>query len=98
MSTNLSNALTPSMLFEETAAADIPTPDAGAQRLFVDTDHIAKTKNSSATVSPLGGGDVVGPASAVDDRVATFDGTSGKLLCFRTPRLALSRAAVFGSV
>lgn len=27
-----------------------------------------------------GGGDVVGPASAVDDRIATFDGTTGKLI------------------
>lgn len=26
------------------------------------------------------GGDVVGPASSVDDRIATFDGTTGKLL------------------
>lgn len=27
-----------------------------------------------------GAGDVVGPASAVDDRIATFDGTTGKLI------------------
>lgn len=27
-----------------------------------------------------GSGDVVGPASAVDDRIATFDGTTGKLI------------------
>ena len=27
-----------------------------------------------------GSGDVVGPASSVDNRVATFDGTSGKLI------------------
>lgn len=28
----------------------------------------------------VGSGDVVGPASAVDDRIATFDGTTGKLI------------------
>lgn len=27
-----------------------------------------------------GGGDVTGPASAVDDRIVTFDGTTGKLI------------------
>ena len=27
-----------------------------------------------------GGGDVTGPASAVDDRIATFDGATGKLI------------------
>lgn len=30
--------------------------------------------------APAGGGDVVGPASAVDDRIATFDTTTGKLI------------------
>lgn len=30
--------------------------------------------------TPAGGGDVVGPASAVEDRIATFDGTTGKLI------------------
>jgi hypothetical protein len=29
---------------------------------------------------PVGGGDVVGPASAVDNNIATFDGTTGKLI------------------
>jgi hypothetical protein len=33
-----------------------------------------------AFATPAGGGDVSGPASAVDDRIATFDGTTGKLL------------------
>ena len=31
-------------------------------------------------VAPAGGGDVVGPASAVDDRIATFNLTTGKLI------------------
>ena len=30
--------------------------------------------------APPGAGDVVGPASAVDDRIATFDGATGKLI------------------
>jgi hypothetical protein len=30
--------------------------------------------------TPAGGGDVVGPASSVDDRIATFDGITGKLI------------------
>jgi hypothetical protein len=30
--------------------------------------------------TPSGGGDVVGPASAVDNRIAVFDGTTGKLI------------------
>lgn len=30
--------------------------------------------------TPSGSGDVVGPASAVDDRIATFDTTTGKLI------------------
>jgi hypothetical protein len=38
---------------------------------------------SGSTLNATGGGgtgDVVGPASAVDDRIATFDGVTGKLL------------------
>lgn len=38
---------------------------------------------SGSTLNATGGGgsgDVVGPASAVDDRIATFDGTTGKLI------------------
>lgn len=39
------------------------------------------TWNGSAYVATASGvGDVVGPASAVADRVATFDGTTGKLI------------------
>jgi parallel beta-helix repeat protein len=38
-------------------------------------------KNASwVAVSSGGTGDVVGPASAVDDRIATFDGVTGKLI------------------
>lgn len=40
--------------------------------VFVDAVDVALTT--------AGTGDVVGPASSVDDRIATFDGTTGKLL------------------
>ncbi len=51
----------PSVLVTETAAASISNPAAGKQRLFVDTDHVLKYKNSSGTVSNVdaaGGGGV----------------------------------------
>jgi len=35
---------------------------------------------TSAGACAAGSGDVVGPASAVDDRIAAFDGTTGKLI------------------
>lgn len=39
------------------------------------------TDDGSGVVSvTVGDGDVVGPASAVDDQIATFDGTTGKLI------------------
>lgn len=39
----------------------------------------AATKNYVDTMAP-GTGDVVGPASSVDDNIATFDGVTGKLI------------------
>ena len=38
------------------------------------------TDYNTEWATPAGGGDVVGPASSVSDRVALFDGTTGKLL------------------
>ena len=38
------------------------------------------TAYNTEWATPAGGGDVVGPASSVSDRVALFDGTTGKLL------------------
>lgn len=38
------------------------------------------TAQDIADLAMAGSGDVVGPASAVDDRIATFDGTTGKLI------------------
>jgi hypothetical protein len=64
----------------ETANASIGTPAAGHQKLFIDTDHILKRKNSAGTVATVGGGDVAGPGSATDGHLAVFDGTTGKLL------------------
>ncbi len=37
-------------------------------------------RGDNTWATPAGSGDVVGPASAVDDRIATFDGTTGKLI------------------
>ena len=47
--------------------------------------NIPDVGNSTETFAlfsdlPVGGGDVVGPASAVDNNIATFDGTTGKLI------------------
>lgn len=48
------------------------------------TDQKLYSKNASGTVVQLGGGsgsgDVVGPASATDNALARFDGTTGKLI------------------
>lgn len=49
---------------------------------FVGGGVTATAVGNDVTVTiPAGGtGDVVGPASAVDDRIATFDGATGKLI------------------
>src|SRR5258706_14448087 len=52
----LSESATPDILYTETANASITTPASGNQKLFVDTDHILKYKNSSGTVSNVGAG------------------------------------------
>lgn len=48
------------------------------------TDQKLYTKNASGTVVQLGGGsgtgDVVGPASATNNAIARYDGTTGKLI------------------
>jgi hypothetical protein len=43
------------------------------------TDHRSSATGAGITGS-VGGGDVVGPSSAVNNRVAFFDGTTGKLI------------------
>lgn len=48
---------------------------------FVGAGVTATAVGNDVTVTiPGGTGDVVGPASAVDDRIATFDGATGKLI------------------
>jgi hypothetical protein len=61
------------------AATTVPD---GTLYFVTDEDVIERSNGTawqtfSATVV---GGDVVGPASAVDDRIATFDGATGKLI------------------
>lgn len=48
--------------------------------LSVVYDHADKTITVTSTGGDLGTGDVVGPASAADSRIAAFDGTTGKLI------------------
>lgn len=73
---------------KETAAASVPTPATDKSTIFVDSaDGLPKYKDDTGTTHTLKGddgtpgtGDVDGPASAVDSRIAAFDGTTGKLL------------------
>jgi len=56
------------------AAGAVPAPaagDAAAEKFF---------KADGTWTAPSGSGDVVGPASATDNNLATFDGVTGKLL------------------
>lgn len=50
----------------------VPAPVTGDATKFLRGDGVFAT--------PTGSGDVVGPASAVDDNIVTFDGTTGKLI------------------
>lgn len=85
--------------------ADRPTtPDLHTNTLGVwystDTSTLSVWDGTAwEDVSSGGGGtgDVVGPASAVDDRVATFDGTTGKLIQdsgYTVPQLRLQSIIV----
>lgn len=57
-----------------------------------------KYDSSAWTATGGGSGDVVGPASSVDDRIATFDGTTGKLLQDGGKTIAALRAPAIQSV
>lgn len=50
--------------------------------LFVGTDGVWRTKDSTGTVSPIaaGAGDVAGPSASVDSEIALYSGTTGKAL------------------
>lgn len=73
----------PSFLVVETAAASIGTPAAGRQRLFIDTDHVLKYKNSGGSVSTISGGAGVAGDTIWDTKgdiaVATAADTASKL-------------------
>jgi len=47
---------TTTVTFVEGSASAIPSPPSGSQSLVIDTDHVAKLKNSSGTLTPLVGG------------------------------------------
>lgn len=80
-----SNNPSPSILMVDVSGSpESPTPPAsGRQRLFtrVSDGHLCRIE-SDGTVTDIEGtaGDVVGPSSAVDSRIAVFDGTTGKLI------------------
>src|SRR5574343_79244 len=68
-----------------TPSAALPSGDGryvrfdGVQGL-TDAQKLAARTNIGAGTGGGGSGDVVGPASATDDRIAAFDGTTGKLI------------------
>lgn len=68
-----------------TEGAPPATPDAGTVKVYAKTDGAVYAMDDTGAETPLGGGgggsgDVVGPAGAVGDRIAVFDGTTGKLI------------------
>lgn len=71
---------------KEAAAADVPTPPAGKQYIFIDsTSHALNGKNSAGTAAAIGGG-MTNPMTTAGDVI--FGGASG------TPtRLAIGTAA-----
>jgi hypothetical protein len=57
-----------------------PTLHTGALGLWYATDTNILSIWDGSTWADVDGGDVVGPAVAVDDRIVTFNGTTGKLI------------------
>ena len=65
--------------FSEVAVG--PTPPSGQVSLYAKTDDHLYIKNDLGVESQLSsGGDVDGPASAVDENLCSFDGVTGKLI------------------
>lgn len=58
----------------------VTTDSAGRLRVSRTGANVDITDGEIDAASGSGSGDVVGPASAVDDRIATFDGVTGKLI------------------
>jgi hypothetical protein len=48
--------------------------------LLIGTGTTTFLRNDGTWATPAGGGDVVGPSSSVNARIATFNGTTGKLI------------------
>ena len=77
-----------------TGAAGVGVPAGGTTGQVL--AKVSATNYDTQWVTGGGGsGDVVGPASSVDDRVALFDGTTGKLL--KQSSAALATVATSGS-
>lgn len=71
------------LVFNEGLAA--ATPATGKITVYAKTDGLIYSKDDTGVETPLGvsgggSGDVVGPASATDNAVVRFDGTTGKLI------------------
>jgi hypothetical protein len=63
------------------SASDLTSGTVATARLGTGTANSSTYLRGDQTWASVSGlGDVVGPASAVDDRIATYDGTTGKLL------------------
>ena len=76
----------PKLIYAEGAAPATPAANTVVQ--YAKSDGKLYSKNDAGVETALGGGsggsggsgDVVGPASSVADRIAVFDGATGKLL------------------
>ncbi len=62
----------------ETASASVATPAAGHQKLFIDTDHVLKRKNSAGTVAAVEG--LSNPMTTAGDLIlGGVSGAAGRL-------------------
>lgn len=61
-----------------TEGAPPATPDAGTVKVYAKADGLVYAMDDTGAETPLGG--VVGPAGAVTNRIAVFDGATGKLI------------------
>jgi hypothetical protein len=70
------------VILRGTRAAQPAATTVPAGTLYFVTDESVTERSTAAAWESYsgGGGDVVGPASAVDDRIVTFNGTTGKLI------------------